>query len=67
MRQYELFRYYTEMLPCYAALEHKEFARDDQALITYSCNSFSPRKQLAEMDIYVPRAALVPLPKSEGR
>ncbi len=52
---------------CYAALEHKEFARDDQVLITYSCNLFSPRKQLAEMDIYVPRAALVPLPKSEGR
>ncbi len=48
---------------CYAAKEHKEFARESQVLITYACNSFNFSKLVANTKIYVPRAVLVPLPK----
>ena len=48
---------------CYAAKEHKEFARENEILITYACNSFNFSKLVANTEIYVPRAVWVPLPK----
>lgn len=49
---------------CYGASEHPAFEPDpDQKLLfTYTCNSTSFEKQVANLGIYVPRVVVVPAP-----
>jgi len=47
---------------CYAAKEHPEFGDENTMLVTYVCNSTTPRNLLSQLDFYVPQAVLVPIP-----
>jgi hypothetical protein len=49
---------------CYAAYEHPEWNSNAERLLafTYTCNSRSFAKLVANLDIYLPRAVSVPIP-----
>jgi hypothetical protein len=52
---------YDEDTWCYAVKEHSEFGRGSRILVTYACNSVDFAKQLANPEIYRPRAVSIDL------
>jgi hypothetical protein len=49
---------------CYAAKEHLELGDANAMLVTYVCNSMVPKYLLKQLDIYVPKALLLPVPRT---
>ena len=47
---------------CYAAKEHPEFGDGNTILVTYVCNSTVPKTLVSQLDLYVPRSVLLPIP-----
>ena len=57
------YPYYDKDTFCYAAKEHAQFRRPGEILVTYVCNTFTVKKAENNLDIYYPKAVLIPLPK----